>query len=226
MARILITSGPTRQYLDPVRFLTNGSSGRMGAALAIAAIARGHQVTIVSGPVQVEYPSAATVHSVVTTTEMLDVAVSLFPDCDGAIGCAAPCDYMPQRVSAEKIKKTGQPLELHLVETPDVIATLGKRKRDDQWVVGFALETEDHRFRALAKLEAKHCNLMVSNGTDAMNSLDNRVDLIDGDGAILATIEGSKQEVANELIDQIEQRLVRRDPSPTPHPQSDSPQRS
>src|SRR5689334_15998371 len=114
LARILITSGPTRQYLDPVRYLTNASSGRMGAALAEAALASGHEVVIVSGPVDVAYPQAARVERVVSTEEMLVAARREFPSCDGLIGVAAPCDYRPVMVAASKIAKTGTPLELHL----------------------------------------------------------------------------------------------------------------
>ena len=90
MARILITSGPTRQYIDPVRYITNASSGRMGKALAEAALAAGHQVTIVSGPVDVAYPPAARVIEVVSTEQMLEACQNVFPDCDGLIGVAAP----------------------------------------------------------------------------------------------------------------------------------------
>ncbi len=93
MARILITSGPTRQYLDPVRYLTNASSGRMGAALANAALELGHEVVIVSGPVQVVYPSAARIVPVISTEEMLAAVQTEFPTCQGVIGAAAPCDY-------------------------------------------------------------------------------------------------------------------------------------
>ena len=93
MAKILITSGPTRQYLDPIRYLTNASSGRMGAALAQAALEAGYEVAIVTGPVEVEYPKDAIVKQVVSTEQMKDVALELFGDCEGAIGAAAPCDY-------------------------------------------------------------------------------------------------------------------------------------
>src|SRR5687767_10559120 len=112
MARILITSGPTRQYLDPVRFLTNASSGRMGRALALAAIQLGHDVVVVSGPVNVAYPSPAKVVPVVTTDDLLDACRREFPECDGLIAAAAPCDYRPVRVESKKIAKTGEPLEL------------------------------------------------------------------------------------------------------------------
>ena len=209
MARILITSGPTRQYLDPVRYLTNASSGRMGKALAEAAIERGHEVLIVSGPVEVEYPPIAEVIDVVSTEEMLEVCRRLFPDCDGLIGVAAPCDYRPVKVAEQKIAKTGQPLVLHLIETDDVVATLGATKRPNQWVVGFALETEDPRLRALAKLEKKHCDLIVLNGPEAMNALDNRVEVLDPDGIILQNIDGPKDVVARSIFNVIERRLFR-----------------
>ena len=100
MARIVITSGPTRQYLDPVRYLTNGSSGRMGASLAQATLDLGHDVTIISGPVNVSYPSAAKVVDVMTTQEMLDATRHAFQGADGLIGAAAPCDYMPRTLKA------------------------------------------------------------------------------------------------------------------------------
>src|SRR5688572_22327692 len=119
MARILITSGPTRQYLDPVRYLTNASSGRMGAALATAALALGHSVTIISGPVEVAYPADAKVIGVLSTEEMLEASRTAFELCDGLIGAAAPCDYRPERVEPHKIAKTGEPLLLRLLETED-----------------------------------------------------------------------------------------------------------
>ncbi len=208
VARILITSGPTRQYLDPVRYLTNASSGRMGAALASAALKLGHEVVIVSGPVTVEYPQGATVIPVVTTDEMLAAATLAFENCDGAIGAAAPCDYMPRQFQPQKISKTGKPLTIELIETADVVATLGQNKRDDQWVVGFALETEDQRFRAIVKLERKHCDLMVSNGPNAIDSADNEVELLDPDGNVIEAIAGDKEYVAQRLLELIQQRLI------------------
>ncbi|HEY5315891.1 MAG TPA: phosphopantothenoylcysteine decarboxylase [Pirellulales bacterium] len=208
MSRILITSGPTRQFLDPVRYLTNASSGRMGAALARAALDFGHDVTIVSGPVEIEYPAGAHVLPVVSTEQMLEVAASVFPNCDGLIGVAAPCDYRPVRVAPGKIAKTGEPLELHLVETPDIVATLGAHKQG-QWLVGFALETDDHRLRALAKLEKKCCDLMVVNGPEAMNSSETRVEIIDRAGNLIESIAGSKEDVGRRIIAVIGARLVR-----------------
>lgn len=209
MARILITSGPTRQYLDPVRYLTNASSGRMGAALAQAALDLGHEVVVVSGPVEVTYPHDCQVVPVISTEDMLTVAAKQFESCDGLIGAAAPCDYRPVKVASDKIAKTGEPLRLELVETDDVVATLGVTK-GDRWVVGFALETQDHRLRALAKLERKSCDLMVSNGLEAMNSLENRVEVIDPAGTVLARYQGTKAEVARGVLQVIDQRLIRR----------------
>ena len=208
VARILITSGPTRQYLDPVRYLTNASSGRMGAALAQAALEAGHDVEIVSGPVEVPYPAAARVTPVVSTEEMLEVCQRIFPACDGMIGVAAPSDYRPVRVEPHKISKTGQPLDVRLIETDDVVATLGAAKQG-QWLVGFALETEDRRLRALAKIEKKHCDLMVLNGPEAMNSLDNSVEIIDRAGEPLCAFSGRKEDVARCIFAVIEERLIR-----------------
>ena len=207
MARILITSGPTRQFIDPVRYLTNASSGRMGRALAEAALALGHDVVVVSGPVEIEYPAAACVVPVISTEEMLAAATREFATCDGLIGAAAPCDYRPVRVESHKIAKTGQPINLHLIETDDVVATLGAKK-GRRWVVGFALETEDHRLRALAKLEKKFCDLMVTNGPLAIGAPDNQVEVITAAGEVIATIEGSKEAVAARILAIIEELLI------------------
>jgi phosphopantothenoylcysteine decarboxylase/phosphopantothenate--cysteine ligase len=210
MARILLTSGPTRQYLDPVRYLTNASSGRMGRALAEALLQRGHDVVIVSGPVAIEYPPEAELIGVVSTEEMLEACRRVFPDCQGMVGVAAPSDYRPVVVQQHKIAKTGAPLTLHLVETPDVVASLGKQKRNDQWVVGFALETEDQRFRALVKLEKKSCDLMVLNGPEAMDSLQNQVELLDPAGQVVAQFGGTKEQVADGIASVIQRQLIDR----------------
>jgi phosphopantothenoylcysteine decarboxylase/phosphopantothenate--cysteine ligase len=214
MARILLTSGPTRQYLDPVRYLTNASSGRMGRALAAVAIERGHEVTIVSGPVAIDYPAAASVHRVISTEELLEACQRLFPRCDGAIGAAAPCDYRPRKVAEHKLAKTGEPLRLELIETPDVMATLGAAKRPDQWLVGFALETDDQRFRALTKLEKKSCDLIVLNSPTAIDALDNQVEVFDKSGTVVAAVGGTKEEVARAILLAIEERLIARDTKP------------
>ncbi len=121
---------------------------------------------------------------------------------------AAPSDYRPVKVASSKIAKTGEPLTLQLVETADVVATLGAEKAG-QWLVGFALETEDHRLRALAKLEKKHCDLMVSNGPEAMHSLENHVEIIDHEGNVLETLAGPKEDVARGIFAVIERRLIK-----------------
>jgi len=207
MARILITSGPTRQYLDPVRYLSNASGGRMGAALAQAALVRGHEVTVISGPVAIEYPQECQVLSVVTTDDMMQACRREFDRCDGVIGAAAPCDYQPRTVLTSKIVKDGQPLLLELVETDDIIATLGREKRH-QWVVGFALETDDRHFRAITKLEKKCCDLIVLNDPSAMDSLDNTVDILGPQGELVATASGPKPLVADKILQVIQERLI------------------
>lgn len=209
MARILITSGPTRQYLDPVRYLTNASSGMMGQALTQAAADDGHEVIVVTGPVELEYAGASQVIQVVSTEEMLAAATDAFALCDGLIGVAAPCDYRPVQVQDQKISKTGAPLVLHLIETPDIVATLGAAKRTNQWVVGFALETEDHRFRAIRKLEQKSCDLIVLNSPTAMNSPDTQVEILNKAGRVLLSVSGSKRTVATRILETIRRDLVR-----------------
>lgn len=214
MARILITSGPTRQHLDPVRYLTNASSGRMGQTIAQAAADAGHEVVIVSGPVEVSYPAECRVVPVVSTEEMLATCRELFPQCEGFIGIAAPCDYRPVRVADQKIKKTGEPLVLHLVETPDIVATLASGKRPDQWVVGFALETEDQHFRAITKMEKKSCDLMVLNGPSAIGAAENSVEVLDRSGQVIATIAGAKEQVAQQLFRLIEKKFIKEQAAP------------
>jgi phosphopantothenoylcysteine decarboxylase/phosphopantothenate--cysteine ligase len=179
----------------------------MGRALVESALALGHEVVVVSGPVEVDYPSAARVVPVTSTEEMLAAAAHVFESCDGLIGAAAPCDYRPVRVEDHKIAKTGRPVDLHLVETEDVVAMLGERK-GSRWVVGFALETEDHRLRALAKLERKHCDLVVSNGAEAISSRDNHVEVLAPDGTVLAALAGSKELVADGILDLVQKRLI------------------
>ena len=180
----------------------------MGAALATAALDLGHEVVVVSGPVEVAYPAGAEVVPVVSTEEMMERARQLFATCDGLIGAAAPCDYRPVRVEPNKIAKTGEPLKLHLIEPDDIVATLGADKRD-RWVGGVALETEDHRLRALAKLERKCCDLIVSNSVEAMHSLNNQVEIIDPAGTVLKQATGPKLTVAREILAVIAERLIR-----------------
>lgn len=181
----------------------------MGCCLAQAALALGHEVVIVSGPVIVDYPKQATLIPVVSTEDMLEAAALAFQNCDGLIGAAAPCDYRPVRVADHKLKKTGDTLVLELIETPDVVASLGANKQPGQWTVGFALETEDARFRALTKLERKCCDLVVLNGVAAINSLSTYVEMIEPSGNVIAELAGSKPDVADQILSVIQQRLIR-----------------
>ena len=208
MSKILITSGPTRQHIDPVRYITNSSSGRMGSCLARACISLGHDVTIVTGPVDIAYPSEARVVSVMSTDEMLKKALEYFPKYDGAIGAAAPCDYQPTEVATRKITKTGDGICLDLIETSDVIATLGAIKRSDQWVVGFALETDDHHFRAITKAQRKCCDLIVLNDVAAIDSKYNEIELLQPDGSCILKAAGNKCQVADEIIAAIQSVLI------------------
>ena len=180
----------------------------MGVALATAALEAGHEVIVLSGPVAVEYPEGATVVGVVTTDDLLKAADEHFETCDGLIGAAAPCDYRPRHVSESKLAKDGQPLSIELIETPDVVAKMGRRKRNDQWVVGFALETEDRRFRATVKLQRKHCDLIVSNGPSAIDSDRNSIEIIAPSGDVVLAADGTKSDLGKMIIGQIEQRLI------------------
>ena len=207
MARILITSGPTRQYLDPVRYLTNASSGRMGSALAAAAFAAGHEVFVVSGPVDVEYPSGVKVIYVVSTDEMLRACQDIFPRCDGLIAAAAPCDYRPIEIAKNKLHKTGGPLRVEFVETPDIVATLAKSK-GTRFLVAFALETEDKRMRALQKLQRKDCDLIVLNGPASIHGANSEAEILDRSGQVLAALSGRKEDVARDILRVIQERLI------------------
>ena len=132
--RILITAGPTREYIDDVRFLSNASSGRMGYALAVAAIERGHEVVLVTGPADLSPPAGCELHRIETTDQLRQTCLQLFPACDGVIATAAVCDYRPRHRTSGKMTKTGQPVILELVETSDVLAELGSQKQH-QWNV-------------------------------------------------------------------------------------------
>jgi phosphopantothenoylcysteine decarboxylase/phosphopantothenate--cysteine ligase len=208
MAKILLTAGPTRGYVDDVRYLTNASSGRMARALAAAALARGHDVTIVSGPVHVTYPRKARVVPVVTTAEMLAASLAELPRCDGVIAAAAPCDFEPRRRAAGKIPRTGAGLTLDLVATTDVIATLARRRRPGQWFVAFALEPGADPRRAFEKITAKRCDLIVVNDVTALEADENSVAVYDARHEHMGSKRASKRVVAGWLVRMIESVLV------------------
>ncbi|MBQ7455542.1 MAG: bifunctional phosphopantothenoylcysteine decarboxylase/phosphopantothenate--cysteine ligase CoaBC [Clostridia bacterium] len=162
--RVLVTAGPTREAVDPVRFLTNRSSGKMGYAVAEAALARGAQVTLVTGPVSLPAPAGAEVVNVQTTEDLLSAMLRLCPEQDVVVQSAAPADYKPEEIAPQKLKKTGDgSLTLRLVATPDVAKAVGERKKAGQTLVGFAAETEALGENALKKLESKNLDLIVAN---------------------------------------------------------------
>lgn len=203
--RILITAGPTREYLDDVRYLSNASSGRMGYALAADAVARGHEVVLVTGPVELSPPKGCDVRFVQTTEEMRVACEQAFPTCDGVIAAAAVCDYKPSQRVVGKMSKTGGPITLNLIETDDVLAGLGQKKQS-RWIVGFALEATNSRENALQKLRAKNCDVVVLNAPSAIGSPTNSVELIDDSGQPIESWSGSKEQVAADLLGWIERR--------------------
>ena len=206
--KILITAGPTREYIDDVRFLSNASSGRMGYSLAAAALARGHQVELVTGPVEQSAPVGCNVHRIETTDQLRQRCLELFPECDGVIATAAVCDYRPKERITGKITKTGHPITLELTETSDVLAELGGQK-GHRWVVGFALESQDPRNNAMRKLRMKNCNCIVLNDTSAIGSLTNTVEVLSPEAETIALFKGTKEEVADRLLGLIETSIVK-----------------
>ena len=209
---VLITAGPTHEKIDPVRFIGNCSSGKMGYALAEEAARRGAKVTLVSGPVNIKAvnPNITTVN-VESAREMLDACLQAFGEADIAIMCAAVADYAPLAVSESKIKREkSQEMTLQLVANPDIAATLGKKKRADQVLVGFALETDNEEFNAKHKLEAKNLDAIVLNslkdkGAGFMTDT-NRVTIIarnasDGEVVVKPYPLKTKAEVAADILD-------------------------
>lgn len=162
--KLLISAGPTREAIDPVRFITNHSSGKMGYALAAAAIENGWEVTLVSGPVTLDPPEGlAEFVPVISAAEMAEAVKSRFPRMDGAILCAAVADYRPVSFSNSKIKKTDDDLVLRLERTEDILLALGRMKRADQLLTGFAAETDDLAENALKKLRKKNLDWIAAN---------------------------------------------------------------
>ena len=162
--RVMVTAGPSREALDPVRYISNRSSGKMGYAIAQAAQKRGAEVTLLSGPVAIEVPQGVKLVPFTTTQELLDRASELAREQDLLIQAAAPADYRAKEVAPQKIKKQGgEPMTFTLVENPDVAATLGKAKRSGQVFVGFAAETNDVLAHAKDKLARKNLDMIVAN---------------------------------------------------------------
>lgn len=160
---ILVTAGPTREALDPVRYLTNRSSGRMGYALAGAAAHEGHRVTLISGPTSLDVPPGVDFIPVESAGEMYDAVRSCCPRADAAILCAAVADYRPVRCETQKIKKTAEALTIELERTPDILGSMRGTFGFKGLLVGFAAETQDVEQYARGKLVKKQCDLIVAN---------------------------------------------------------------
>lgn len=208
MAKILLTAGPTREFLDPIRYLSNGSSGKMAAALAAAFLKLGWEVTVVSGPVSIDYPEGCEVVKVETTQQMLDACVYRMPEVNGVFAVAAPCDFRPVTFSDSKIKKKPdqETITITLEKTPDILATLGSWAQRLQpnlrpWLVGFALETENGVENATTKKREKGCQAIVLNQADAMGSDETKIKVIGKNDQIGLQCSGSKIEVAEKLAD-------------------------
>jgi phosphopantothenoylcysteine decarboxylase/phosphopantothenate--cysteine ligase len=161
--RLLVTAGPTREPLDPVRFISNRSSGKMGYALAAAAARRGAQVTLVSGPTALAEPEGCVVIRVNTAEEMREAVAGRFEECDVLIAAAAVADYTPAQMNAGKLKRSKGAITVQLTPTADILAECGDRKRPGQILVGFAAETDDLLVNAQQKLKAKHLDMIVAN---------------------------------------------------------------
>ena len=166
---ILITAGGTREYIDPVRFISNASTGKMGFAIARAAVKAGHDVTLITAPVSIEPPKEASVVCVQTAAEMFEAVKNNFPKCDCLIMAAAVSDYTPVKSSKTKIKKSKAELEIKLKPTKDILAWAGKNKVE-KIVVGFALEDTDLKTNAERKLKSKKLDMIVANGPGAIGA--------------------------------------------------------
>jgi phosphopantothenoylcysteine decarboxylase/phosphopantothenate--cysteine ligase len=206
--RVLVTAGPTYEAIDPVRFIGNHSSGKMGVALAEELAARGAQVDLVLGPSPIEIvePGVA-VHRVVSAEEMYTVCMERWKGADIGILSAAVADYRPVEAAKEKIKKTGEKLTLELTRTTDILKALGQSKRKGQVLVGFALESTDERAYALGKLESKNADLIVLNSLNDVGATfgydTNKITLFGRGGLELGYERKPKQQVAKDIVDQV-----------------------
>lgn len=202
--RVVVTAGPTREPLDPVRYLTNRSSGKMGYAVARAARDRGARVTLISGPTHLPVPPGVTFKRVETALAMREAVLSAFATADAVIMAAAVSDYRPSFVLSEKLQKGEAPLTLNLVPNPDILAELGKMK-GERLLVGFAAETGDLVARARAKLQKKNLDLVVANDVRqegaGFEADTNIVCLVFRDGQFLELPKMSKYAVAHRILD-------------------------
>lgn len=209
--RIMITAGPTYEKIDPVRFIGNYSSGKMGFALAEECARRGAEVTLIAGPVNVQCTMNNVQRvDVESCQQMYDAAVNAFPQMDAAILCAAVADFRPAEVADQKIKRVGKTMDIHLVPNPDIAAELGRMKREGQTLVGFALETNDEQQNAQYKLEKKNLDFIVLNslrneGT-CFKSNENQISIISRK-AKKDYDKKAKADVARDIIDELVKNL-------------------
>ncbi|MFA4132370.1 MULTISPECIES: bifunctional phosphopantothenoylcysteine decarboxylase/phosphopantothenate--cysteine ligase CoaBC [Brevibacillus] len=203
---VLITAGPTREKIDPVRYITNHASGKMGYAIAEAARDRGAKVTLVSGPTTLARPDGVEFIAVESVQEMFDAVMEQLPHCDIVVKSAAVSDYRPKHVAEHKLKKGDGPLDLVLEKAPDILKTIGERKTK-QFVVGFAAETQNVLQHAQSKLERKNLDMIVANNVllegAGMGSDTNIVTLLTRGGEQLALDKLSKRAVADKLFDAV-----------------------
>lgn len=201
---ILVTAGPTREHLDPIRYISNRSSGKMGYAIAEAALERGAKVTLVSGPVSIAAPKEANLVKITSAKEMYTAVLSHFEQSTIVIKSAAVCDYRPKQLADQKIKKTASEMNIELERTEDILAALGERKTH-QVLVGFAAETQNVAEYAQGKLTKKKLDLIVANdvtATDAGFDTDtNRVTIFDKTGKQTDLPLMTKREVADCILD-------------------------
>lgn len=215
--RVLITAGPTYEPLDPVRFIGNHSTGKMGYALAETFAAEGAEVLLISGPTNLPDPGSARIRTVrvQTAREMYEATLAEAATADVWVFAAAVADYRPAQVAEQKIKKAGETLTLELVKNVDIAAELGKTKRPEQFSVGFALETENEQAHALDKLRRKNFDMVVLNSLrDAGAGFrhdTNKVTLLDADGRITTFELKAKADVARDIVRSV---LARRLPQP------------
>jgi phosphopantothenoylcysteine decarboxylase/phosphopantothenate--cysteine ligase len=202
--KILISAGPTIEKIDPVRFISNRSSGKMGYALAQAAIEAGHEVVLVSGPVAIEPPDKAELIKIESALEMAEAVKSKAPDCQLVIMAAAVADYRPVSIHEHKLKKTSGGLQLELERTEDILATLGKHKKTGQVLAGFAAETQNLAENALRKLQTKNLDWIFANDVakpgQGFASENNSVTAYSSSGKKIEIPFASKLEVARRII--------------------------
>lgn len=201
--RILVTAGPTREYFDSVRFISNASSGRMGFGVATEAARRGHGVTLVAGPVELPDPNGVDVIHVVSAEQMFEACTLRFVECDAAVMAAAVCDDRPVRRLGRKRKRQNSARAVELRSTEDICAHLGRIK-GERILVGFAMEDHNHRKNAEIKLRRKRCDAIVLNRLDALGADTAQVEILRADTGWSGRFSGSKTRIAVAIVDLVE----------------------